>query len=125
MDVFMVAILSSLTPQTVVAFIGGLIGANISSDAKLYGMRLTILTGVMAVAMSGGASEYVSYKWQVTSIIAHFGVGGLTGMLGMRLLDAVRLALPDLMHKLINLAGKSTLELVEMLFNKVKKLFGV
>lgn len=124
MDIFIVAILSSLTPQMVVAFIGGFIGANISSDIKLYGLRLTILTGVMAVALSGGVSEYIAYKWQVTSLIAHFGLGGLSGMAGMRLLDALRLALPDLTYKLINLAGKSSLELVELLFKRVKKLLG-
>lgn len=124
MDVFIVAILSSLTPQTVVAFIGGFIGANISSDIKLYGLRLTILTGVMAVALSGAVSEYIAYKWQVTSLISHFGLGGLGGMAGMRLLDALRLALPDLTYKLINLAGKSSLELVELLFKRVKKLLG-
>lgn len=124
MDVYTAAFLASLTPQILVALIGGFIGANISSDIKLYGLRLTVLTAIIAIATAGVASEYMLYKWATRSIIGHFALGCLTGMVGMRLLDAIRLALPDFMHSLTDLAGKSTLDLVIAFFKKVKSLLG-
>lgn len=124
-DAYTAAFVSAITPQIFIAIIGGVIGTNISSDIKLYGIRLSILTAIVTLSMVGVASEYMSYKWGTQSIIGHFALGAIVGMAGMRLLDATRLALPDLMHSIIDLAGKSTLELVTALFNKAKKLLGL
>lgn len=124
-DAYTTAFAAAITPQILIAIIGGVIGTNISSDIKLYGVRLTILTAIVTLSIVGVASEYISYKWQTQSIIGHFAMGGIVGMAGMRLLDAIRLALPDLMHSITELAGKSTLELVTALFNKAKKFLGI
>lgn len=122
MEYFTTALSSTLTPQMIMALIGGLIGTNMSSDVKLYGWRLTILTAIISMSLVGVSSEYISYKWGVTSLIGHFAQGCLAGMVGMRLLDAIRLALPDFMHTLASLASKTALELVVDLFNKVRKI---
>lgn len=124
-DIYTAAFLAAITPQIFVAIMGGIVGTNISSDPKLYGLRLTILTAIITLAMVGVSSEYMSINWNNQSLLGHLLLGGIVGMAGMRLLDAIRLALPDLMHSLIELAGKSTLELVTALFNKAKKIIGL
>lgn len=125
MDLYIAALISSVTPQVLIAWIGGFIGVNISSDVKMYGYRLTILTAIVTLALVGVASEYLVYKWSTESITGHFALGAMVGMTGMRLLDAIRLALPDLMHSLIDLAGKSVLDLVIALFDKIKSIIGI
>lgn len=124
-DTYTAAFLAAITPQIFVAIIGGIVGTNISSDIQLYGLRLTILTAIITLAMVGVSSEYMSVTWDNHSLLGHLLLGGIVGMAGMRLLDAVRLALPELMHSIIELAGKSTLELVTALFNKAKKILGL
>lgn len=124
-DAYTAAFLSAITPQIFIAIIGGIIGTNISSDVSLYGRRLTVLTALVTLMMVGVSSEYMSVTWDNNSILGHILLGAIVGMSGMRLLDALRLALPDLMHSIIELAGKSTLELVTALFNKVKKFLGI
>lgn len=124
-DAYTAAFVTAITPQIFIALIGGVIGTNISSDVKTYGWRLTVLTAIITQMMVGVSSEYMSVKWGNNSIVGHIFLGAIVGMAGMRLLDAIRLALPDLMHSIIDLAGKSTLELVTALFNKAKKLLGI
>ncbi|MGP9557227.1 hypothetical protein [Psychrobacter sp. AOP7-A1-24] len=124
-DTYTAAFLAAITPQIFVAMMGGIVGTNISSDIQLYGLRLTILTAIITLAMVGVSSEYMSVTWGNYSLLGHLLLGGIVGMSGMRLLDALRLALPELMHSLIELAGKSTLELVTALFNKAKKIIGL
>lgn len=125
MEVYSAAFLAAITPQIFAALIGGFIGVNISSDVKLYGYRLTILTAILVLSIVGVSSEFISYQWGTQSMIGHFCIGGLVGMAGMRLLDAVRIALPDFMTDLTKLAGKSSLEIIVALFKKLRKLIGI
>lgn len=125
MEVYSAAFIAAITPQILAALIGGFIGVNISSDVKMYGYRLTILTAILVLSMVGASSEFISYKWEIYSIIGHSCIGGLVGMAGMRLLDAVRIALPDFMTELTKLAGKSSLEIIVVIFKKLKKIAGL
>lgn len=125
MEVYSAAFIAAITPQILAALIGGFIGVNISSDVKMYGYRLTILTAILVLSIVGVVSEFISYKWGTQSIIGHSCIGGLSGMAGMRLLDAVRIALPDFMTELTKLAGKSSLEIIVVLFKKLKKVAGL
>lgn len=125
MDIYSAAFIAAITPQILVAIIGSFVGVNISSDLKLYGIRLTVMTAIITVAIAALASEYLTIKWQTSSIFAHFVLGGLVGMTGMRALDAIRLALPSLMNSMIDVAGKSTLDLISALFKKLRTFFGL
>lgn len=102
MDVFTTVLLQGVTPQSVATILGSLVGAFINSDTKRYGLRLTALMTILTCAAAGALGDYVKLQSGDISIFAYVLLGGLTGIFGLSLLDAMRIAMPAFTKKLVN-----------------------
>lgn len=125
MDAFIAAFVLAATPQTTFALIGAAIGAYMSSDKATYGVRLTAALWMMTLACAGVASEILTKAKGYDSLFIHLLLGGIVGIIGLRLLDALRLASEDFTTKLVNLASINVLDLAGLAINKLKSIFGL
>lgn len=125
MDIYIAALTVAFTPQVLIALVGALTGASISWDIKSYGPRLTFLMTVLTLAAAGVASEYVSIEHGTVSVFTHFLLGGFTGLFGLRLLDALRLAAPGLTRKIVDIFSNSVLDNIALLIKKITAFFGI
>lgn len=99
------AIYGLLIPQVVAGLLGGLLGAMISIKIELYGWRLSILFGIGSIIGAGALAEYLTYTYEMKFILLHCGLGILVGIVGNSGLDAINLAAPDYMRKVVNRTG--------------------
>lgn len=117
MDTFIEAIAVLLIPQVVSGLLGGLIGSLISVKVELYGWRLSILFGICSIISAGALAEYLTYSNGLKFILLHCVLGMLVGVVGNAALDALNLAAPEHMRKIVNGTGDGILY-------KIKKYFG-
>lgn len=125
MELYSAAFAAAFTPQVLIALIGALIGASISWDIESYGPRLTFLMTILTMAAAGVASEYITFEYKAASIFAHFLLGGFTGLFGLRLLDAMRLAAPGLTKKVVDIFSNSVLDNIAALLKKITNFLGI
>lgn len=109
MEEFLVAMHGLLIPQVVAGLIGGVIGALISMKVDIFGWRLSILFGLGSIIGAGAVAEYLTHVYHIKFILLHCSLGILIGIVGNAALDAINLAAPDYMRKVINGTGKGIL----------------
>ena len=109
MEEFLAAMHGLLIPQVVAGLIGGVIGALISMKVDRFGWRLSILFGIGSIIGAGAVAEYLTYVYHIKFILLHCSLGILIGIVGNAALDAINLAAPDYMRKVINGTGKGIL----------------
>ena len=112
MDEFEMTLALQFTPQTVFSMLGALVGSLISADVKRYGWRLTILFTIVASVVGGAMSEYLVHEKNIVQIWVLFALNVPTGMVVGTTLDAVRIASPRMIEKLINTVGDNTVNIV-------------
>ena len=132
MDVFIIVLLQAVTPQSVATILGSLVGAFINSDTKRYGLRLTVLMTILTCAAAGAIGDYVKLQSGDISIFAYVLLGGLTGIFGLSLLDAMRISMSGFTKTLVNgimdTLITSIIELIKTFFTMLKdniKLFKI
>lgn len=123
MDAFTEIYLATFTPFVVTALIGGLLGAAASADVETFKWRLTIIMTLLTLGAVGAGSEYLTKEFPDAGIFWHLLEGGIVGMVGLRLLDALRVASPTFTKKLVEIASNSLLDNVSALFKKLTDLF--
>ena len=109
MEEFLAAMHGLLIPQVVAGLIGGVIGALISMKVDRFGWRLSILFGIGSIIGAGAVAEYLTLVYHIKFILLHCSLGILIGIVGNAALDAINLAAPDYMRKVINGTGKGIL----------------
>lgn len=109
MELFVEALYGLLIPQVVAGLLGGLLGAMISIKVELYGWRLSILFGIGSIICAGALAEYLTYSYDVKFILLHCGLGMLVGIVGNAGLDAINLAAPEQMRKIVKGTGEGIL----------------
>ena len=109
MEEFLAAMHGLLIPQVVAGLIGGVIGALISMKVDIFGWRLSILFGLGSIIGAGAVAEYLTHVYHIKFILLHCSLGILIGIVGNAALDAINLAAPDYMRKVINGTGKGIL----------------
>lgn len=109
MEEFLAAMHELLIPQVVAGLIGGVIGALISMKVDRFGWRLSILFGLGSTIGAGAVAEYLTHVYHIKFILLHCSLGILIGIVGNATLDAINLAAPDYMRKVINGTGKGIL----------------
>lgn len=109
MEEFLAAMHGLLIPQVVAGLIGGVIGALISMKVDRFGWRLSILFGLGSIIGAGAVAEYLTHVYHIKFILLHCSLGILIGIVGNAALDAINLAAPDYMRKVINGTGKGIL----------------
>ena len=109
MENFIIAMHGLLIPQVVAGLLGGLIGAMISVKVELYGWRLSILFAIGSIIGAGALAEYLTYRYNFQFILLHCGLGILVGIVGNAGLDAVNLAAPEYMRKVVKGTGDGLL----------------
>ena len=112
MDEFEMTLALQFTPQTAFSMLGALVGSLISADVKRYGWRLTILFTIVAPIVGGAMNEYLVNERNIVQIWVLFVLNILTGMVVGTTLDAIRIASPRMIEKLINTVGDSTVNIV-------------
>lgn len=105
MEGFIIAMYGVLIPQVVAGLMGGVLGAMISIRVELYGWRLSILFGIGSIIGAGALAEYLTHAYGLQFILLHCGLGILVGILGNSALDAVNLAAPEYMRKVVRGTG--------------------
>lgn len=113
MELFMEALQSIFIPQVVAALIGGLLGACTSIKVELHGWRISILLAIASLIIAGAISEYLTYNFSVKFILLHCGLGLLVGILGNSLLNAINVAAPDFMVKLVDVLFNGIIQVVK------------
>lgn len=125
MDEFGVTLALQFTPQTVFSMLGALVGSLISADVKRYGWRLTILFTIVAAVVGGAMSEYLVNEKNIVQIFVLFALNVPTGMVVGTTLDAVRIASPRTIEKLVNTVGDNTVDIVSnAVKNKLESVTG-
>ena len=109
MELLVEALYGLLIPQVVAGLLGGLLGAMISIKVELYGWRLSILFGIGSIICAGALAEYLTYSYDVKFILLHCGLGMLVGIVGNAGLDAINLAAPEQMRKIVKGTGEGIL----------------
>ena len=113
------------TPQTVFSMLGALVGSLITADVKRYGWRLTILFTIVASVSGGAMSEYLVYENNIVQIWVLFTINVPTGMVVGTTLDAIRIASPRMIEKLVNTVGDNTVNIVSSAVkNKLESVTG-
>ena len=113
------------TPQTVFSMLGALVGSLITADVKRYGWRLTILFTIVAPVAGGAMSEYLVYENNIVQIWVLFTINVPTGMVVGTTLDAIRIASPRMIEKLVNTVGDNTVNIVSSAVkNKLESVAG-
>ena len=126
MDGFFVALSLTLTPQIVFAMFGGFIGALIASDRKRYGWQLSILFGLVTLALAAATGEYLVNVREITSLWWLMVLNVPLGMVVGSTLDVLRITSPPLIEKLVKGIGNSGVNiLVETVLVKLSNLLGV
>ena len=125
MDEFGMTLALQSTPQTVFSMLGALVGSLISADVKRYGWRLTILFTIVASVSGGAMSEYLVYENNIVQIWVLFTINVPTGMVVGTTLDAIRIASPRMIEKLVNTVGDNTVNIVSSAVkNKLESVAG-
>ena len=125
MDEFGMTLALQFTPQTAFSMLGALVGSLISADVKRYGWRLTILFTIVAPIVGGAMNEYLVNERNIVQIWVLFVLNVLTGMVVGTTLDAIRIASPRMIEKLINTVGDSTVNIViSAVKNKLESVTG-
>lgn len=123
MELMIVALYGLLIPQVVAGLIGGLLGSLISVKVELYGWRLSILFGICSVISAGALAEYLTYSNGLEFILLHCVLGVLVGVVGNSALDALNLAAPEHMRKIVNGTGDGILYKIKEYFGNKDKEF--
>lgn len=126
MNGFFVELSLTLTPQIIFAMIGGFIGALIASDRKRYGWQLSILFGLVALALAAATGEYLVNVREITSLWWLMVLNVPLGMVVGSTLDVLRITSPPLIEKLVKGIGDSGVTIiVETILVKLSRLLGV
>lgn len=126
MDGFLVTLSLTLTPQIIFAMLGGMLGAMIASDRKRYGWQLSILFGLVALALAAATGEYLVNVREITSLWWLLVLNVPLGMVVGSTLDVLRITSPPLIEKLVKGIGDSGVNIiVETVLVKLSNLLGV
>lgn len=110
MNTYILIILEVISLHAMVTILGSLLGAMINADTKSYGVRLVVLMTIFTCSTAGAVAEHLALKFSNTSLFLYFVLGGVIGIFGLSLLDALRLASADFTHKLVEVLSKTLLE---------------
>lgn len=121
MEEFLLAMHGMLIPQVVAGLMGGLIGAMISIKVELYGWRLSILFGIGSIIGAGALAEYLTHTYKLMFILLHCGLGILVGIVGNSALDAINLAAPEYMRKVVRGTGDGLVAKIKLILPSGKK----
>ena len=114
MEQFIIAMHGVLIPQVVAGLIGGVLGAMMSIKIERFGWRLSILFGVGSIIGAGAVAEYLTHVYSVEFILLHCGLGILFGIVGNAALDAINLAAPEYMRKVVRGTGDGLLAKIKL-----------
>ena len=118
MEIYINALLMTLSPQVVSALIGGMVGISIKSKISEYGWFYTIFISIGSIIAVGATSEYFYSVRGVTFIFAHMLLGTLVGLIGSYTLHAINIFTPNFAHTLVNKTGDKILEKVDKYADK-------
>lgn len=126
MDGFLAALSLTLTPQIIFAMFGGFIGALIASDRKRYGWQLSILFGLVSLALAAATGEYLVNVREITSLWWLMVLNVPLGMVVGSTLDVLRITSPPLIERLVRGIGDSGVNIIiETVLVKLSKILGV
>ena len=126
MDGFFVALSLTLTPQIIFAMFGGFLGALIASDRKRYGWQLSILFGLVSLALAAATGEYLVHVREITSLWWLMVLNVPLGMVVGSTLDVLRITSPPLIEKLVKGIGDSGVNIIiETVLVKLSNILGV
>ena len=126
MDGFFVALSLTLTPQIIFAMFGGFLGALIASDRKRYGWQLSILFGLVSLALAAATGEYLVHVREITSLWWLMVLNVPLGMVVGSTLDVLRITSPPLIEKLVKGIGDSGVNIIiETVLVRLSSILGV
>lgn len=115
MNIYLEALLTTLTPQVVASLLGGLFGTLLQVNKKVakYGVVTMACLGLGGVITAAAASEYISNYLDVHLVFLHSLAGYIVGLLAVSALDAVSELAPNQMSAIVNGTGETALELIK------------
>lgn len=115
MNIYLEALLTTLTPQVVASLLGGLFGTLLQVNKKVakYGVVTMACLGLGGVITAAAASEYISNYLEVQLVFLHSLAGYIVGLLAVSALDAVSELAPNQMSAIVNGTGETALELIK------------
>lgn len=99
------------------ALTGGLLGSLLIIDYKRYGLFMTIVLVLMGMVLAASLNDYFfppTRPWQ------YAGVGILSGIASMALLDAFKMAAPKLAKQVIKVLSVNLIKIIEYFFSNKK-----
>lgn len=115
MNIFLEALITTLTPQVVSSLLGGFFGTLLQVNKKVavYGVVTVVCLGIGGIVAAASASEYITYKLGFNYIFIHTLVGYTVGLLAVSALDLLSELAPNQMSAIINGTGETALELIK------------
>lgn len=115
MNIFLEALITTLTPQVVASLLGGFFGTLLQVNKKvaIYGVVTVICLGIGGVVAAASVSEYITYKLDIDYIFIHTIAGYVVGLLAVSALDLLSELAPNQMSAIINGTGETALELIK------------
>lgn len=115
MNIFLEALITTLTPQVVSSLLGGFFGTLLQVNKKvaIYGVVTVVCLGIGGIVAAASASEYITHKLDISFIFIHTLVGYLVGLLAVSALDLLSELAPNQMSAIINGTGETALELIK------------
>lgn len=101
----------SFSPQILMAVIGGAVGGmiGISEKASRYGLRMAVLLVIASIVFAGAVVDYMITEHGLQSLFISAAIGMSVGVFSGHLIDALRLASPQLADTLVSRVGDSAI----------------